>query len=169
MISPGSDEAASLLASQIPAGIHVLLYVDLGTGSGKTANASIQRLMDQGQHPRVWLVDSLQGMIDIAMGKIRSLLEDRDDAIINGVVADVLSNQQHLQATINSITHTDLITAQRVFINSRFDQRHSILSEWARRLGPTGIIIIDIPRLRRVPGAVFIRARTVNPAATVTQ
>lgn len=104
-------------------------YVDMCTGTGKTALACIKQLAVQGDSPLIVLVDGLHEMVTIAMRKIWSTIHN--GGMQTPLIAGVLEEQQGLRQKLLQGRETHLLTAQRVFLNSTFSQRALYLREWA--------------------------------------
>ncbi|KAI4239501.1 MAG: hypothetical protein LQ349_000314 [Xanthoria aureola] len=163
VISAGFDESADLLAAQIPGETGVSKYLDLGTGSAKTATACIQTLASNNQIPKIYVVDGLPAMLSIAVPKIQAATP----ATVNAELTDVLRGDGQLRALLlGRYGMFDLITAQRVLINCRFDRRVDVLREWASSLAPGGTMIVDCPHPARDLAALFVGPSRVDPSAT---
>lgn len=98
-------------------------YVDLGTGTGKTAIACIRRLDTQRLYPKVVVVDFLEQVLDNALGKLSRTVDTMPTPSITAVRRDVSTQQPDLREKLHRKGQTHLLTSQRVFINARFDQR----------------------------------------------
>ena len=85
------------------------------------------------------------------------------------IARDIFSRQQHLRQRLMRDDQTSLLTAQRVILNCRVDERPAVLREWVEHLVPGGVMLVDCPHPTRALGAVLVGPLATNPQATTTR
>lgn len=119
----GFQATAQRLAQEIPTDFPVASYLDLGAGTGLTTIACAKPLTQLEQEFDIVMVDGLRDLLDKALlnlhREVPQVALRSDISVIND---DVLNFSQRMPNRISTTTFS-LITAERVFLNVRKNQR----------------------------------------------
>ena len=167
----GHYESSLLFANQIEFSHDVKTYLDIGCGSGRTTDACIMRLAEQTNpaisHIKVAVVDGIEEMVKTACRKLGVWMGAPPLSVdsIHHLVGDVFGELNGLR----NDGPFDLITAQRVFIGCRAEERVQLLRKWASHLHEHGRLLVDIPHPYRHLSAIYIGPRSISPQAKHAQ
>ena len=159
------------LASQIPPSLTVKSLLDLGCGTGLTAEASIRYFSEQPDLQVSYLdmvvVDGVRTMVTAAVNKVKRWMETTPPMVgkVHHIVNDIYGELGYLQG----LAPFELITVQRVLIDCRPEARAQQLQKWATLLHDDGNLLVDVQHPSRQPSALFVGPGSVSAQAMHAQ